>query len=141
MPPTPDLRSKNPRSPREQWAGLIWIPRMADKARANHAGMLGEFMYPCPMDQLMLDFLELEAERFAGLALEHQDGDLARWLSDHLKIKSPEQISEANRKLLEKKPDTPEKQEKFDKIRNDLAPSRRDITTWAALIDLEEGRA
>ena len=141
MPPTPDLNTENPRGPREECAGLVWIPRMADKARAADAGCLGEFMYPCPMDKLMLDFLELEAERFSALVLEHPDAAFSNWLTGHLKNKTPEEIAEANRQLLAKKPDTPEKQEKFDKIRNDLAPSRQDITTWAALIDLEEGRA
>ena len=34
--------------------GLEWVGRMADKARAKHGGYIGEYIYPCPMDQQVL---------------------------------------------------------------------------------------
>lgn len=137
----PDLEAQNPRGPKEAWVGVVWLPRMADKARAAKAGTLGEFMYPCPMDKIMLQFLKLEANEFSDLANRQSDEHLARWIEDHLKGTPPEEIETANKALLSKQPDTPEKWAKFEKTRDELAPDRKDINTWAALIDLEEGHA
>ncbi len=136
----PDLTTENPRSPQEQWAGLVWLPRMADKARAARINRLGEFMYPCPMDAVMLEALQLSPERFSELAESFSDASFEEWLTRHLADKSTAELETANRTLLSKQPDTPEKWERFYKVRNELAPTRKDITTWAALIDLEEGR-
>ena len=37
-------------------------------------------------------------------------------------------------------PSTPEKQMSFNKYRDAIDPSRTDLTSWADLQDLEEGR-
>ena len=58
--------------------GLEWIGRMADKARAEHGGYIGEYIYPCPMDQQVLRDLGLSAETFTQIAVEAgTDGELA----------------------------------------------------------------
>jgi hypothetical protein len=44
-----DLRTQFPRSPRERVAGVAMFARTIDKARAQLAGTLGEFIYDCPM--------------------------------------------------------------------------------------------
>ncbi len=141
MTTTLNLDTQNPRSPKEAWGGVVWLPRMADKARAAKAGTLGEFMYPCPMDKIMLQFLKLEANEFSALANQQSDDALARWIENHLKEISPKEIETANNALLSKQPDSPEKWARFEKTRDELAPDRKDINTWAALIDLEEGHA
>jgi hypothetical protein len=45
-----------------------------------------------------------------------------------------------NRMMLNRGPSTPEKQEYFNKLRDAVDPSRTDLTAWADLQDLEEGR-
>ena len=46
-----------------------------------------------------------------------------------------------NETILNRQPDNPEKWQKFYEIRDRLDPSRKDVTTWVDLIDLEEGRS
>ncbi len=58
--------------------GLEWVGRMADKARAEHGGYIGEYIYPCPMDQQVLRDLGLSAEAFTQIAVEAAtDSELA----------------------------------------------------------------
>lgn len=136
-----DLNNSNPRPPRDSWAGMVWIPRMADKARAAKADSLGDFMYPCPMDKIILGALKLDPDAFSDLATKNSDDDLSIWFQEHLKNTSVHELQKANQALLKKQPDTPEKWAKFEKIRTELAPDRKDIDTWAALIEIEEGHA
>jgi hypothetical protein len=42
--------------------------------------------------------------------------------------------------MLNRGPSTPEKKEYFNKLRDAVDPSRADLTAWADLQDLEEGR-
>ncbi len=42
--------------------------------------------------------------------------------------------------LLTRGPSTPEKQDYFNKLRDAVDPARTDLTSWADLQDLEEGR-
>lgn len=141
MQKTLDLKTNNPRPPKDSWAGMVWVPRMADKARAAKADCLGDFMFPCPMDKIILGFLDLGANAFSDLATKNSDDELSLWFQKHLKDMSADELQKANHALLKKQPDTPEKWAKFDKIRNELAPDRKDIDTWAALIEIEEGHA
>ncbi len=97
-------------------------------------------MYPCPMDQIYLDFLELDGDRFAELACSKTDDALQDWLDNHLRDIPTYEQEQVNQTLLQKQPDTEEKREKFNRIRDEIDSSRTDITTWAALIELEEGR-
>ena len=47
--------------------GYAWLPRMIDKARAAHAGTLGDLVHPCPVDQRCLHRLEVSFEDFTRL--------------------------------------------------------------------------
>ena len=102
----PDLSVENPRSPMQKMENLIWIPRMVDKARAFKADCLGDFMYPCPMDQVFLDFLELEGDAFADLAHSKTDDAMQDWLKGHLQNTPVDQQEKVNQALLDKQPDT-----------------------------------
>lgn len=58
--------------------GLEWVGRMADKARAQHGGYIGEYIYPCPMDQQVLRDLGMSSEEFKQIAVEAgTDSELA----------------------------------------------------------------
>jgi len=46
-----------PRSSKDTLAGLAHLPRMIDKARALRNNTLGEYIYPCPLDWHVLNFL------------------------------------------------------------------------------------
>ncbi|MEO5656188.1 MAG: DUF5069 domain-containing protein, partial [Nitrospiria bacterium] len=50
-----DLSREVPRSPRDRLGGLVHLGRMIDKARAKSAGTLSDYLYPCPLDQVLLE--------------------------------------------------------------------------------------
>ncbi len=50
--------------------GIPWLARMTDKARAKAAGTIGDYIYPCPVDQRLLRELGLTAEEFQAIALQ-----------------------------------------------------------------------
>ncbi|MFQ5482657.1 MAG: DUF5069 domain-containing protein [Nitrospinaceae bacterium] len=137
----PDLSKEFPRSPRQEMAGLVWVPRMLDKARASLHGQLGEYIFPCPMDKVVLEFLQIDADDFAKMAIGKTDAEIQSWIQQTAGGAADEKRLATNSVILEKKPDTPEKQEKFRRLRDAIDPTRPDIQTWSSLIDLEEGRS
>ena len=133
-----NLTKTFPRSPKEKIAGLVHIPRMVDKARAFNGKTLGEYIFPCPLDKIILDFLKITAEEFALKVDEKLD--LSFWIEEKSQEFEPKNKDEINCNILGRKPDTEEKIKEFVKLRNEIDVSRTDIQTWVDLIDLEEGR-
>tara|TARA_Y100000588_G_C13765300_1_gene715785 strand:- start:179 stop:586 length:408 start_codon:yes stop_codon:yes gene_type:complete len=133
-----DLTKTYPRSPKETLAGLVHIPRMIDKARACSQDSLGQYIFPCPLDKMVLEFLNIEVEEF----LEQASSEIRMrlWLLGRCSGKSSEQKQSLNQRILNKKPDTIEKKKKFTELIDRVNPARKDIITWVDLIDLEEGR-
>lgn len=137
-----DLRRHVPRSPRQLLAGYVHLGRMLDKCRASLCGTLGEYIYPCPMDQRLLNFAGIPAEQFTdAVKRTSSDANLAEWFHKTAKPHSEAELEEFNQMMLTHGPDTPEKQASFKKTRDIIDSSRTDITSWADLLDLEEGRS
>ncbi|OGW66684.1 MAG: hypothetical protein A3H49_00295 [Nitrospirae bacterium RIFCSPLOWO2_02_FULL_62_14] len=135
-----DLRKAYPRSPREKLAGYVHLPRMLDKCRATLAGMQGEYIYPCPMDQRLLDFAGITGEQFSNAARGKDDAVVAEWFKKAAKPHSSDEIERWNQGFLTAGPDTDEKRDHFKKLRDAIDPARTDITAWADLLDLDEKR-
>ena len=135
-----NLTEETPRGPREKIADLVHVPRMIDKARAARQNTLGEYIYPCPMDKMMLEFLNVNSDSFQEKACNDTEENLLNWITLQCQNRSPGDKDGINNKILKAHPDNPEKREYFNEILNEIDPSRTDITTWADLIDLEEGR-
>ena len=119
-------------------AGLVHVPRMIDKARASNHNALGEYIFPCPLDDILLEFLQAGAKEFAERA--ESDPDIEAWVDEKCRQRGESDKKALNEKILRIKPDTDEKREKFIEIRNRIDPAREDVETWVDLIDLEEGR-
>ena len=51
-------------------AGLVHLSRMIDKGRAFKEKKLGDYIYPCPLDKIIVNFLRIEAENFANMTIE-----------------------------------------------------------------------
>lgn len=135
-----DLRKRYPRSPHATLGGYAHLARMTDKARAKGAGMLGEYLYPCPLDQALLEFLGIDPDAFLKTATEQDDPGIVEWLGRNAKIHTPEQIDAWNRAFLTREPQNEESRQRFLKTRERVAPNRTDVTSWIDLLDLEEGR-
>ena len=135
-----DLTKAFPRSPGDQLAGLVHLPRMIDKARAKEMGLLGEYIFPCPLDERLLTFLGVKADKFTEAIMAIEDKNISKWTETACAKRTTEEKENFNKKFLAKKPNNEKSREKFYRIRDSIDPSRADIQTWAALIDLEEGR-
>ena len=135
-----DLRKQFPRSPKDKMAGYVHLARMTDKCRATLAGTQGEYKYPCPMDQRLLDFSGIAAEQFTEAARGMADTALAEWFKKTAVQHDSAEIEQWNQTFLTWEPDTEEKRVYFNKLRDAVDSSRTDITAWADLLDLDEKR-
>lgn len=136
-----DLRSQYPRSPRALLGGYVHLARMIDKCRAVQAGTEGDYIFPCPMDQALLDFIGVQAEEFAKSVRGKDEQQIIQWLSIHSTSHSLEEIAQWNEALLTRAPDSEEKLAYFTQCLEKVSPTRIDIRTWADLLDIEEGRS
>ena len=136
-----DLRKAYPRSPREKLAGYVHLPRMIDKCRATLTGTEGDYIYPCPMDQRLLDFAGITAKQFSKAVQEMDDAAVGEWFRKTANQHSAAEIEQWNDKFLTRGPDTEEKKAYFEQQRDAIDPSRTDITSWADLLDLDEKRS
>jgi hypothetical protein len=136
-----DLRNHFPRSMRVKMAGYVHLARMIDKCRAVLAGSEGEYIYPCPMDDRLMEFAGITADQFtAAVKANPSDGAVAKWFTQAAKAHPPAELDAWNRMMLSRGPSTPKKQEYFNQLRDAVDPTRTDLTAWADLQDLEEGR-
>lgn len=135
-----DLTKEFPESPKILTAGYCHLARMRDKARAKAAGTLGEYIYPCPLDQKLLGFLEIAPEVFYEAAQNSDDKELEAWVKKNAKSRPESEIRSWSEAFLVAKPDAPEKKEYFLGLLRKIDPSRTDIETWADLLDLDEKR-
>ena len=120
--------------------GLVHIPRMIDKARAYKANTLGEYIYSCPLDKIILSFIKTDAEEFANFVNSHDELQILGWIKEKCQTRAEKEKKIINQQILGRSPDGEERWAFFHEIRNKIDPSRTDITTWVDLIDLEEGR-
>jgi hypothetical protein len=135
-----DLRTKPPRSVHDRLGGYVHLARMLDKCRATLVGTQGEYIYPCPMDQRLLKFAAIAPEQFTEMVRNHTDEEVAQAFQQHAAKHSHAEIESWNRTMLTSSPDTDEKWAYFTSTRDAIDRKRTDITAWADLLDLEEGR-
>ena len=136
-----DLRTTFPRSMRVRLEGYVHLARMIDKCRAVLAGTEGEYIYPCPMDDRLMAFAGITAAQFTAAVKQHlSDEGVIQWFRGMATPHPQAELEEWKRMMLSRGPTTPEKQASFNKYRDAVDPSRTDLTSWADLQDLEEGR-
>jgi len=135
-----DLSRDFPRSPKQKIAGLVQLGRMIDKGRAYKQKQLADYIYPCPLDKIILNFLQVDSDTFAKIVVDKKDDEISIWAKELTKSKSSREISFINKQILDRKPDSQDRLQYFNEIRDKIDPSRTDIITWVDLLDLEEGR-
>lgn len=112
-----DLRKDFPRSMRFKLAGYAHLARMIDKCRAVLAGTEGEYIYPCPMDERLLEFAGMTSEQFtAAVKANSTDEGIVKWFELQAKPHAPDELEEWNQKLLARGPSSPESAARFKKI-------------------------
>ncbi|MEP6935820.1 MAG: DUF5069 domain-containing protein [Nitrospirota bacterium] len=136
-----DLRKSFPHSMRVKLRGYVHLTRMIDKCRAVLARTEGEYIYPCPMDDRLMKFAGITADQFtASVKTNPSDEAVADWFAQTAKAHPPAELDAWNRMMLTRGPSSPKKRAYFNKLRDAVDPSRTDLTAWADLQDLEEGR-
>ncbi len=135
-----DLNKTFPRSPREKLHGLVHFLRVIDKARAFKSDTLGEYIFPCPLDKIILEFVKIDADEMVRLATTKSEDELSHWVENACGSINPAEIERINNELLSRHPDSEERWKRFFELRDKIDPSRTDVKTWVDLIDLEEGR-
>lgn len=122
-------------------AGYAHLARMIDKCRAVLAGTEGEYIYPCPMDERLLEFVGITSAQFtAAVKANTTDEGVLAWFQQHAQPHQPKELQDWNQKLLERGPSSPQSAAKFKTYLTAIDSSRTDITAWSDLQDLEEGR-
>ncbi|MBV9028528.1 MAG: DUF5069 domain-containing protein [Candidatus Eremiobacteraeota bacterium] len=87
-----------PRRGREPIGEALWLLRAADKGRAAAAGTLYDYVYPCPMDQGMMERWHITPAEFNDALRRNQTDELLyAWFTGRVR---PEHIREANDWLL-----------------------------------------
>jgi hypothetical protein len=136
-----DLRKEFPRSMKVTLAGYAHLARMIDKCRAVLAGTKGEYIYPCPMDERLLEFAKITSDQFtAAVKANKTDEGVLAWFQQHAQPHQAGALEDWNHQLLARGPSSPNSAAKFKKYLDAINPSRTDITAWSDLQDLEEGR-
>jgi hypothetical protein len=136
-----DLRKGFPRSMREKLAGYTHLARMIDKCRAVLSGTQGEYIYPCPMDERLMEFAGITSDQFtAAVKSNPTDREVVAWFKQVAKPHDAAELEDWNQKLLQRGPSSPESAVRFKKYLEAVDPARTDITAWSDLQDLEEGR-
>jgi len=135
-----DLSRAYPRSPKQEMAGLVHLPRLIDKGRAYKENKLAEYIYPCPLDKIILNFLRVDTEIFANITIDKEDDEINDWAKERTKSRSQTDFEFINKQILERRPDSEDRIQYFNEIRDRIDPSRSDVSTWVDLLDLEEGR-
>lgn len=136
-----DLRTQFPRSMRATLAGWVHLARMIDKCRATLAGTEGEYIYPCPMDERLMDFAGITSDQFtAAVTANSTDQGIVDWFLRTAKSYKPAELASWNQQLLSRGPSSAESSARFAQYRDAVDPSRTDISAWSDLQDLEEGR-
>jgi hypothetical protein len=121
--------------------GYAHLARMIDKCRAVLAGTEGEYLYPCPMDERLLEFAGITSDQFTAAVKAHAtDEGVLAWFQQHAQAHQPAELEDWNQRLLLRGPSSPESAAKFKKYLNAIDPLRTDLTAWSDLQDLEEGR-
>ncbi len=135
-----DLTVRPPRSARARdVAGICGVARMADKARAEQTGKIGDYKYGdiSGQDVRILTFLDVTADDFQEAAVDNpNDIELGEWVQENCS-KSQEEIDTYNQAMVNRGPDETTR-ERFEARRQEVDASRTDITTWVALQDLDD---
>jgi len=135
-----DLTKTTPRSVHEKFYGIVQLGRTTDKAKALAHGNIGEYHYDSPMDQAVLSFLGIDPVKYLEvIRAARSDDEIKSYVAPYVHKKNPQELETWNQMCVTTPP-IGESLAFMTELRKKLAPERNDITTWADVLDLDEGR-
>lgn len=138
-----EKRAPFPRSPYERLGGFVHLPRLIDKARLHHKGLLNGYNYKTVgFDKHFLAFLKLDPDAFEKAATElDDDAAVLAWVRTNCAKHTPEEVEEWNQAMITRHPDTAVKKARFVHFLKEAGgEGRKDIGTYFDLIEFDEGR-
>jgi hypothetical protein len=137
---SPDLTQHPPRSPRVKLGAFVHLPRLLDKARASAAGTLGEFIYPCPLDQRFFSFVGITPEALLSEVQKgRSDSEMLAWvLANASPTRQPWEIAAWSDYLSKLSAGDAKRHRFFAESIESLAPGRDDIVSYFDRLDLDD---
>ncbi|HCU73354.1 MAG TPA: hypothetical protein DGO43_06035 [Chloroflexi bacterium] len=139
-----DLTKDVPRSPYEKLGSINFLPRSIDKARAELAGTLGDYVWRIGRTERLLDFLGIEQDEFIeAIRIHKTDQAVWAWIKQRMTPRSSDEIDAHNKLQATDEPkagstwDWPS----FRGFLEDCGHGHRDdIRRHFDRLDLDEGR-
>ncbi|MDF0666206.1 MAG: DUF5069 domain-containing protein [Nitrospira sp.] len=138
-----------PRSPKVLLGGIAHLGRFIDKIRLRHAGQIQDYNYvTVGFDKYLVDFLGIDAKAFEQRVLAGgTDEELLAWVKANSSKPSDQEIAQWSQGLLVSGPKDDAARQRFQGRLQDIANKRGvavsslpSVTTWADVIELDEGR-
>jgi hypothetical protein len=138
-----------PRSPKMLLGGIAHLARFIDKIRLRHAGLIQDYNYiTVGFDKHLIEFLHIDPKAFEALVLAgRSDQELLDWVKVQGEPRTPEEIAQWNQILLSSRPKDDAARQRFQNRLQEIAVKRGtpvtslpSVSTWAEVIELDEGR-
>ena len=138
-----------PRSPKVLLDGIAHLGRFIDKIRLRHEGQIQDYNYiTVGFDKYLVDFLQIDPKAFEQLVLAGgTDEELLAWVRGNSRKPSEEEISQWSQGLLSSGPKDDAARQRFQGRLQEVATKRGvavgslpPVSTWADVIELDEGR-
>ncbi len=138
-----------PRSPKALLGGIAHLGRFIDKIRLRHAGKIRDYNYiTVGFDKYLIDFLQIDPDRFVQQVLAGRtEAELLEWIRHHGRQVTDAEIAQWSQGLLSSGPKDDAARQRFNGRLQEVATKRGipvsalpPVTTWADVIELDEGR-
>ncbi|MEI8014473.1 MAG: DUF5069 domain-containing protein [Nitrospira sp.] len=138
-----------PRSPKALLGGIAHLGRFIDKIRLRNAGAIQDYNYiTVGFDKYLIDFLQIDPKAFEQRVLAGgADEVLLAWVKANSRKPSEEEITQWSQGLLSSGPKDDAARQRFQGRIQDIATKRAvllsslpPVSTWADVIELDEGR-
>jgi hypothetical protein len=140
---------KYPRSPKALLGGIAHLGRFIDKIRLRNVGQIQEYNYmTVGFDKYLVDFLHIDPKAFEkGVLAGGTDEELLVWVKANSRKSSDQEIAEWSQGLLSSGPKDDAARQRFQGRLQEVATKRGvsvsslpPVSTWADVIELDEGR-
>ena len=138
-----------PRSSKGLLGGIAHLGRFIDKIRLRNAGKIQDYNYiTVGFDKYLVDFLQIDPKAFERLVLAGgTDDELLAWVKANSRKPSDQEIAQWSQGLLSSCPKDDAARQRFQGRVQDIATKRGvlvtslpPVSTWADVIELDEGR-
>ena len=143
------MQQTYPRSPKALLGGIAHLGRFIDKVRLRHEGKIQGYNYmTVGFDKSLIDFLKIDSKAFEQRVLAGgTDEELLAWVNANSRKPSAKDIAHWSEGLLASAPKDDAAHQRFQGRLHDIANKRRvpvsslpSVTTWADVIEVDEGR-